>query len=74
MRNVKIEVLGENQEVYEGLTIKAGKKHYIISKSPINEEVMIFRCNSKGHCSSMANVWKGLTFEDAKEFLANNQP
>lgn len=74
MKNVKVEVLEENQEVFSGITVKAGKKHYIVSKTPFANEVMIFACDSKGHCSNTMDLWHGFSFEKAKEFLANNQP
>jgi hypothetical protein len=74
MNKVQVEVIGENREVYSGLTVKAGKKYYIISKSPFDEEVMIFRCDSKGHCSNTTDLWHGQSFESAKAFLSDNQP
>jgi hypothetical protein len=73
-KRTRITVLGTNGEVYSGITVKAGKKYYIISKSPFEEEVMVFRCNSKGHCSNTRDIWHGSSFEQAKDFLANNQP
>jgi hypothetical protein len=74
MKNVKVEVLGENIEVHSGITVKAGKNYYIISKSPFANEVMVFACDSKGHCSNTTDLWHGFSFEEAKGFLANNQP
>ena len=74
LNKVKVEVLGENEEVDLGITVKAGNKYYIISKSPFNEEVMVFGCDKNGHCSKMTDLWTGCSFEEAKEFLANNQP
>lgn len=74
MKKVKVEVLGENAEVYSGLTVKVGRKYYIISKSPFEEEVMIFGCDAKGHCSNTRDLWHGSSFERAKEFLSEKQP
>jgi hypothetical protein len=70
----RITVLGTNEEVLEGITVKAGKKYYIISRSPFDYEVIIFACDSKGHCSSTHGLWTGCSIQDAKDFLANNQP
>lgn len=74
MNNVKVETIGTNKETYSGITVKAGQKYYIISKSPMNGEVMVFRCDSKGHCSNKADIWLGTSFDDAIEFLSTNQP
>lgn len=73
-KTVKIELIGKNQEVFSGITVKAGKKYYIISKSPFGNEIMVFACDSMGHCSNKIDLWHGFTFESAKTFLSTNQP
>jgi hypothetical protein len=74
MNKVKVEQLGANAEVYNGMTVKAGKKYYIISSSPFENSVMVFACNSKGHCKNTTDLWSGYTFAKAIEFLETNQP
>jgi len=73
MNKIKVEVIGTNQEAISGITVKAGRNYFIISKSPFNGEVMIFHCDSSGHCESMASVWLGTSFEDAKKFLSEKE-
>lgn len=75
MNNQKVEDLGQNPEVYSGHTYKVNGKYYIISRSPFNGEVMVFKCRANGTPTTFRHVY--LTYgqtSDAINWLTNNQP
>ena len=69
----KLENIDINSFVYDGYTVKKGNKYYIISKSPFNNEVLVFRCNAHGKPKNFKRVLRSNSFKEAKKDLINTK-
>lgn len=68
----KVVKVDTNTFVYSGITVKKGNKYYIISKSPFNNEVLGFACDSKGEPKSLKELARGSSFAQVIQQIEQN--